>query len=262
MGSILTLQATNGGPAPFQFGEHLIRVVTDENGEPLFVGRDICDALRYTNPAKAMADHCKGITRRYPHQTAGGVQEVRVLAEPDVLRLIVNCTLPAAQAFERLVFEEILPTIRRTGSYAPATPPALPNFLDPVAAARAWADSEEQKQQLQIELAAAAPAVEFVQRYADATGTKGFREVAKLLQANESQFREFLIEERIMYRLAGALTPYGQHIDAGRFCVKTGTAQGNGHAYNAARFTPKGVTWIAGEWAKWKLKQREGVAHA
>jgi phage antirepressor YoqD-like protein len=135
--------------------------------------------------------------------------------------------------------------------------PALPNFRDPVAAARAWADSEEQKQKLQIELQAAAPAVEFVQRYADSTGTKGFRQVAKLLGANENLFREFLIEQKILYRLNGELTPHAQHIDAGRFCVKAGTAQNSGHAFNSARFTPKGVTWVAGEWAKWQLKQRE-----
>lgn len=102
---------------PFSFDGRSIRVVADERGEPLFVGKDICDALGYANPSKSMSDHCKGVAIRYPLQTSGGVQEVRVLSEPDVLRLIVNCSLPAAQAFERLVFEEILPTIRKTGSY-------------------------------------------------------------------------------------------------------------------------------------------------
>jgi len=110
------------------------------------------------------------------------------------------------------------------------------------------------------QLAAAAPAVEFVERYADSTGTKGFREVAKLLHANESAFREFLLDQKIMYRLNGALTPHAHHMDAGRFCVKAGTAQNN-HAFNAARFTTKGVTWIAGEWAKHQvaLRQRAGA---
>lgn len=103
---------------PFSFESKNIRVVTDESGEPLFVGKDICDALGYTNHNKAMGDHCKGVTKRYPLQTAGGIQDVRVLAEPDVLRLIVSSTLPAAESFERLVFEEILPTIRRTGGYS------------------------------------------------------------------------------------------------------------------------------------------------
>jgi len=111
------------------------------------------------------------------------------------------------------------------------------------------------------QLAAAAPAVEFVERYADSTGTKGFRQVAKLLNAKENDFRKFLLDAKILYRLAGELTPHAQHIDAGRFCVKAGTAQVSGHAYNAARFTPKGVTWIAGEWAKHlvALRQRAGA---
>ena len=73
--------------------------------------------LGYSNDSDAMKRHCKGVVKRYPLQTAGGMQEVRVLSEPDVLRLIVSSTLPAAEAFERLVFEEILPTIRKTGSY-------------------------------------------------------------------------------------------------------------------------------------------------
>ncbi|MEH6434313.1 phage antirepressor KilAC domain-containing protein [Massilia sp. DD77] len=144
---------------------------------------------------------------------------------------------------------------------AVAPVPGLPRSF--AEALRLAADQQDVITAQAEQLAAAAPAVEFVERYADSTGTKGFRQVAKLLQANESQFREFLIEEKIMYRLGGELTPHSQHIDAGRFCVKAGTAPGNGHAYNAARFTPKGVTWVAGEWAKWQLKQRAGeVAHA
>jgi prophage antirepressor-like protein len=262
MGSILTIQsgAAAAGLMPFHFDGRQIRVVTDENGEPLFVGKDVCEALGYANAADALKSHCRGVARRYPIADAlGRTQETRVLAEPDVLRLIVNCSLPAAEPFERLVFEEILPTIRRTGSYSVAAAPALPRSF--AEALRLAADQQETIEAQAQQLEAAKPAVEFVERYADATGTKGFREVAKILQANESQFREFLIEERVMYRLAGALTPYGQHIDAGRFCVKTGTAQANGHAYSAARFTPKGVTWIAGEWAKWQLKQRGEGAH-
>lgn len=142
----------------------------------------------------------------------------------------------------------------------PAPTPALPRTF--AEALRLAADQQDVITAQAEQLAAAAPAVEFVERYADATGTKGFRQVCKLLGANEAQFREFLIEERIMYRLGGELTPHAPHIDAGRFCVKTGTAQVNGHAYNAARFTPKGVTWAAGEWAKWQLKQRGEGAHA
>ena len=260
---MLTLQTTGAaaGLAPFQFDGREIRVITGDDGEPLFVGRDVCDALGYSNAADAINRHCRGVAKRYPLQTSGGVQDVRVLGEPDVLRLIVNCALPAAQPFERLVFEEILPTIRRTGTYSLAPAVAIPQTF--AQALRLAADQQDVIAAQAAQLAAAAPSIEFVERYADSTGTKGFRQVAKLLGANENRFRDFLIEEKILYRLSGELTPHAAHIDAGRFCVKAGTAQVSGHAYNAARFTPKGVTWVAGEWAKWQLLQREKeAAHA
>jgi prophage antirepressor-like protein len=73
--------------------------------------------LGYANQSDAMNKHCKGVAKRYPIQTPGGTQEMRVLTEADVLRLIVKSDMPAAEAFERWVFEEVLPSIRRTGSY-------------------------------------------------------------------------------------------------------------------------------------------------
>jgi len=142
---------------------------------------------------------------------------------------------------------------------AAALAPALPqSFAD---ALRLAADQQDVIAAQAEQLAAAAPAVEFVERYADSTGTKGFRQVAKLLNAKENAFREFLIDQKILYRLGAELTPHSQHIDAGRFCVKAGTAQVSGHAFNSARFTPKGITWIAAEWAKHQvaLRQRAGA---
>jgi|SRR5471032_454959 len=131
---------------------------------------------------------------------------------------------------------------------------ALPDFSNPAAAARAWADEVEAKQALQIELAAAAPAVEFVEKYVDCTGLKGFRQVCKMLRANEHVFRAFLADEKIMYSLGGEWAPFAQHLDAGRFVVKAGQSETSGHAFNSAKFTPKGVKWVAGEFAKYQLK--------
>jgi len=89
--------------------------------------------------------------------------------------------------------------IELEATVAPAIP--LPDFTNPAAAARAWADEVEAKQALQLELAAAAPAVEFVERYADATGLIGFRQACKILKAKENAFRKFLLEKKIAYRL-------------------------------------------------------------
>lgn len=65
------MNATNTNTT-FQFLGTDVRIVMDERGEPLFVGRDVCEVLEYVNPDDAMNDHCKGIAKRYPLQTAGG----------------------------------------------------------------------------------------------------------------------------------------------------------------------------------------------
>ena len=131
--------------------------------------------------------------------------------------------------------------------------PKLPQTFSE--ALRLAADLEEQKQKLQLELAEAAPKVEFVDRYVTATGSMTFRQVAKLLEAKEPELRLFLIENRIMYRLNGALTPYQQHIDAGRFEVRTGTTESSNYAFSQSRFTAKGIQWIGGLWTAHKARR-------
>lgn len=113
-------------------------------------------------------------------------------------------------------------------------------------ALRLAADQAEVIERQSIALALAAPKVEFVDHYVDATGLKGFREVAKLLKIKEPEFRCFLSDNNIMYRLGGDWVAYQKHIDAGRFAVKAGVSNHSDHAFNSCKFTPKGVEWIAG----------------
>lgn len=123
------------------------------------------------------------------------------------------------------------------------------------------AKQAEQIEAQQAQLALAAPKVAFVQNYVAATtGSKGFREICKLLSVKENAFSDFLIEQGIMYRLGGVLSPAAPHLNAGRFEVKTGVNSKTGHAFNRALFTTKGVEWIAGVWARYCVKQVCGVA--
>lgn len=138
-------------------------------------------------------------------------------------------------------------------SIKPRVIATLPDFSNPAAAARAWAEQFELQQQANQALIEAAPKIAFVERYVESTGLKGFRQTAKLLKANESRFREFLLDKKIMYRMGGEWQAYQPHIDAGRFEVRAGTSD-SGHAYNQSKFTPKGVNWVAGLWAQYKLE--------
>jgi len=130
-------------------------------------------------------------------------------------------------------------------------PQSLPEAL------RLAADLAEEKQALESQLALAAPAVEFVDQYVNAKGSMGFRSVCKLLKAKEPEFRMFMVEEKIVYRQDGQYTPYSIHTDAGHFEVKTGTSLLNQHAFRQARFTAKGIQWIAGLWAEYQRKKQE-----
>jgi len=102
----------------YLFGGEAVRVVELE-GETSFVGRDVCERLGYADPTNAMKQHCKGVAKYHPLQTAGGVQELRIISLADMLRLIVNSKLSAAVEFERWVFEDLLPEIHRKGYYDP-----------------------------------------------------------------------------------------------------------------------------------------------
>jgi len=136
---------------------------------------------------------------------------------------------------------------------APAVPTSLSGAL------RLAAEQAELIERHQIELASAAPAVEFVDRYVDSTGLKGFRQVCKLIGANENTFRTFLDDKGIMYKLGSEWVPYAQHLTAGRFVVKAGTSDISGHAFNSAKFTPRGVQWVAGEFAKYLLAEKQAA---
>ncbi len=264
MGSMLTLTGalTGGAPAPFLFGGVQIRVVIDDDGTPWFVAQDVCTVLGLgTEQTRRLDEDEKGLRSV---QTPSGEQQMVAVNESGLYALVLGSRKPEAKVFKKWVTKEVLPEIRQTGSYSitpAASVPALPQTF--AEALRLAADQQDVITAQAAQLEAAAPAVEFVERYADSTGTKGFRQVAKLLGANENEFRRFLLAEKIMYYLNNELTPHSQHTAAGRFSVKAGTAQRTGHAYNAARFTPKGVTWVAGEWGKWKVRQQAGeVAHA
>jgi phage antirepressor YoqD-like protein len=139
--------------------------------------------------------------------------------------------------------------------------PAVPRTMSQ--ALRLAAEQAEQIEQQQAALALAAPKVEFVDRFASAeTGAMGFRQVCKLLRANEERFRAFLLDNKVMYHLGGRLTPLAQHLDAGRFVVKAGHAQHSDHAFTQAKFTSKGVTWIAGLWGQHQARLAQEGAKA
>lgn len=86
------------------------------DGKPYFVGTDVAKALGYNNPRDAVSRHCKGVVKR-DTPTSSGIQSMSYINEGDLYRLIMKSKLPSAEKFESWVMDEVLPTIRKTGSY-------------------------------------------------------------------------------------------------------------------------------------------------
>lgn len=258
MGSMLTTQhaASAAGLMPFHFDGAQIRVVTDDDGSPWFVAQDVCTVLAVgTEQTRRLDDDERGLRTV---QTPGGTQEMVAINESGLYSLVLTSRKPQARAFKKWITSEVLPEIRRTGSYSVS--PALPRTF--AEALRLAADQQDVIAAQAEQIAAAAPAVEFVDRYVHASsGSKRFREVCKVLKVKENAFWDFLEATKVMYRLRKRQTPYQNHVDAGRFEIVAGVTE-EGHAFNTIYFTPKGIAWIAGELAKWQLRQHEGAAHA
>jgi prophage antirepressor-like protein len=132
---------------PFDFRGTAIRVITDDNGEPWFVAKDVADLLEYSDTDKAIRTHCKA-AQTYPVEMAGQVRHVKVIPERDLYRLVMRSKMPAAEAFEEWVVGEVLPGIRKTGSYQrPMTPGE-----QLLAQARAVINVERQQAEQQVAL--------------------------------------------------------------------------------------------------------------
>lgn len=86
------------------------------DGKPYFVGADVAKALGYNNPRDAVSRHCKGVVKR-DTPTSSGIQSMSYINEGDLYRLIMKSKLPSAEKFESWVMDEVLPAIRKTGSY-------------------------------------------------------------------------------------------------------------------------------------------------
>lgn len=183
----------------------------NEGGKIYFVASDIAKRLGYTNLSKAVNDHCRWVTKRYiPHPQGNGSLEVNIIPEGDVYRLITHSKLPTAERFEKWVFDEVLPSIRKTGGYT------LPDFTNPIEAARAWADECEAKQKALAQVNEMKPKAEF---YDDVTGSEDtidIGEVAKVLHMGigRNKLFQFLRDKKV---LAPNNAPYQRFIDAGYF---------------------------------------------
>lgn len=220
-----------------EFGS--IRVIRE--GEKLLFGaKDVATALGYKDSTNAIKRHCKGVVKRHL-LTNGGRQELSFIPEGDVYRLIVHSKLPSAERFEKWLFEEVLPCIRKHGAYladamleqALANPAVLDILAHNIMAERRKND------RLAAENAALTEKAAFFDAFVALDGCTNLRTTAKELGVPERRFCRFLIEAGFLYRSpAGNLMPYAIKKNKGLFRVRDYCRNGHTGAYTLV--TPQG----------------------
>jgi len=109
--------ATNPSVLTFDFGQNQVRVMLDEQGRPWFVAKDVCDTLGIKNIRQNMSDldeNEKGVFNVY---TPGGTQRMTEVNESGLYALVFKSRKPEAKQFQKWITSEVLPQIRKTGSY-------------------------------------------------------------------------------------------------------------------------------------------------
>lgn len=178
------------------------------DGKPYFSAVDVAKALGYSNAHDAIGRHCKGVVK-HDTPTNSGVQPINFIPEGDIYRLIVRSQLPSAEKFEEWVFDEVIPSIRKTGGYH--VPQTYAEAL------RAYADAVEAKEQLALENQELKPKAEFFDAVTDSKDAIDMKSVANVLNVpgiGRTNLFKFLRDQKI---LTSDNRPYQEYIDRGYF---------------------------------------------
>ncbi len=229
-----------------EFGE--IRTI-EENGKVMFCGSDVARALGYVKPQNAISTHCKGALKRGT-LTERGMQQLLFILEGDLYRLIVNSKLPSAEKFERWIFDEVLPAIRKHGAYM--TPEKLEEvILNPdtmIKLCTALKDEQDKRKALEaanaaliVDNAVMQPKADYFDELVDRNLLTNFRETAKQLEIKEKDFVRFLLDKKYIYRdKRGKIMPYAQYTESGLFEIKESFNEKTQWSGTQTLITPKG----------------------
>lgn len=199
---------------PFQFDEQPVRI-SDRNGEPWFVLADVCRVLELKNVSDAAA-------RLDPDErddigltdTIGREQSTVVINEPGLYRLIFRSRKESAQRFSKWVRTDVLPSIRRTGSYG-ASAPAL-DLTDTATLHRLLLDHTGRTLAADERIAQLEPQAEALARLAHAEGSLCVTDAAKALGVRPRRLFAWLEAHSWMYKRSdgGAWVGFQAKIDA------------------------------------------------
>lgn len=185
---------------PFDFAGQQVRVVTDSDGEPWFVARDVCAVLDISNGSDAVGRlDPDGVGTTDLIDSMGRPQVAKTVSEAGLYELVFQSRRPTARDFRRWVTHDVLPTIRKTGSFGVALPD-ITTAAGVLAMAEQFAETARALVASEAKIAELEPKADLADTYLIAQGgNRKVREAAKLLHLRERDLRRFLIEERLIF---------------------------------------------------------------
>ncbi|WP_281545891.1 phage antirepressor KilAC domain-containing protein [Grimontia sp. SpTr1] len=238
---------------PFQFQHANIRVI-EQNGEPWFIAKDVAELLGYSNTSKAVSTHCKS-TNTCPTEMGGQVRHVQIIPERDVYRLIMRSKLPEAEKFEDWVVSDVLPSIRKTGSYSTAD-------LSRMDILKLAMQAEEEKLKLQAQVEEDRPKVEAYHLIADSEGSLCITDAAKNLQLKPKALFAWLAANRWIYKRPDGKSWIGYQDKLQRGLLEHKVTTVNQRTVEQVRVTSKGLVVLAERLAPGSLGMlRDSGAH-
>ena len=198
----------------FNFHSKEVRTATDLNGDVYFCLTDVADVLEISNanPSRFNLDEA-GVHKMYISYPSGSKQ-VTFINEPNLYRVIFRSNKEQAKQFQDWVFNEVLPTIRKTGAYMSEPPqPVQPVPLTFAEALRAYADEVEAHEQTKQTLAIAEPKAQYFDKLVERNLLTNFTTTAKQFGIKRKDLIDYLLDNGYIYRdQQGNLLPYATHV--------------------------------------------------
>lgn len=219
----------------FNFNASALRVLTDENGEPWFVAKDICDVLNYTNASKAISDHVDPEDKLNNESLSSlGQRGGWLVNESGLYSLVLSSKLPTAKEFKRWVTHEVLPTIRKTGGYIPTAEADSDEDILAKAVLIAQKTIDLKNQQLRAkdaQIKELEPKAQALDAFTDVEDRLLVREAAKVLSnsgtpVSEKQLREWMTANDWIYKHNGSWHATARHCTAGHLVMVMSTKHG------------------------------------
>jgi anti-repressor protein len=231
----------------FAFKGTPVRVVM-RDGEPWWVLKDVCGALGLLDTSRVAERLEEDELTRARIVSGGQERELYIINEPGLYSVILRSDKPEALAFRRWVTHEVIPWVRKHGMSNRAQV-QLPDFTNPVVAARAWADQVEARAKLEAQAKIDAPKALVFDRISEAEGLRLLSEVGKINGIGPRKIFEILAVKKLIFRRHGSWEPMQEYIDKGYFVLRerigwTDT-EGKDHVEKQLYVTPSGECWIA-----------------